>query len=150
VLDEALIALATEGGSALVGIMATEKWETAKGQFASLLGQGDTVRVAAAEERLVRSRDSLAGLSSRELERAAVEQAAVWRVRLVDLLEDEPETADELRNLVEQVRELGEGLFLLGPVHQHVTGVGHVQQAVQGRGVQVNTFGGQREPKRSE
>jgi hypothetical protein len=149
VLDEALTALAAAGGSSLVSAMVTDQWATVKAKFARLLGQGNTGQVAVAEERLERSRTALAGLSQeKELEPVAVEQAAVWRVRLADLLEDEPTAAEELRDLVEQMQALRGGLLPSWSVQQHMIGFGQAQQAVQGHGIQINTFGDQGEPGR--
>jgi hypothetical protein len=79
-------------------------------------------------------------LSGQELERASAGQEAAWRVRLGDLLEESPDAAHELRALIDSI-----GLFEPRPggTVQNVTGSGRAQQAVQGHGVQVNTFGTQ-------
>jgi hypothetical protein len=148
-LDEALAALATAGGSSLVSAMVTDQWASFRAKFAGLLGQGNADQVAVVEERLERSRAALAGLSQeRELEPVAIEQAAAWRVRLADLLEDEPTAAEELRALVQQLQVLGGGLLPSSSVQQHVIGLGQAQQAVQGHGIQINTFGDQGDPGR--
>lgn len=151
-LDEALIALATEGGAALVKMMVTDEWASVKGRFAQLMGRGESGRAAAAAERLRHSHAILTALPSSELERAAAEQAAAWGARLVDLLEDDPSSVGELRDLVERAKALGGGPFLPQQVQQRVGGSSRVQQAIQGHGVQVNTFafGGPRDVNRSD
>ncbi|WP_327105990.1 hypothetical protein [Nonomuraea glycinis] len=99
-LSEALAALAAAGGTALVSAMSTDAWTSAKQGFARLLGRGGPERQEVAERRLERSRQELAGATSREPERARVEQEAAWRLRLSDLLEDDPAAEAELRVLV--------------------------------------------------
>lgn len=131
--------LAAAGGSALVTAMVTDGWETVKAGFARVLGRGDAGRSAVAAQRLERSQEVVAGLSGAELERAMAEQQAVWEARLADLLEEHPDAATELEELVAQWG----GGPLAGRVQQVVTGSGHAQQAVQGQGVQSNQFGGQ-------
>jgi hypothetical protein len=139
-LDNALEALAATGGSALVTAMVTDAWESVRAAFARLLGRGDPVRTATAEKRLEQSRQEMGDLSGEELERASAEQEAAWRVRLGDLLEELPDAAHELRALIDQM-QLSEPRP--GGIVQNVAGSGRAQQAVQGHGVQVNTFGNQ-------
>ncbi|WP_171074195.1 hypothetical protein [Nonomuraea basaltis] len=70
--------------------MTIDAWASAKQGFAGLLGQGKPERHEIAVQRLERSRQELAGRTGAELERARVEQEAAWRLRLSDLLEDDP------------------------------------------------------------
>lgn len=84
----------------------TDAWETAKQGFARLLGGGDTRRAAIAERRLERTREALAGVPAKELEQAQSLLEAAWRTRLLDLLDEHPEAAADLRVLVERVRGL--------------------------------------------
>ncbi len=115
--------------------------EGVRKQFARLLGRGDDKEAEAAAGRLDRSRAALSGLSGADLEKAQAEQAVVWRTRLGDLLEDDPEAEGELRALVDEVQAQTVGSA--GRVQQQVTGSDQAQQAVQGHGVQRNVFGGQ-------
>ncbi|MGW4027567.1 hypothetical protein ACWEEL_40555, partial [Streptomyces sp. NPDC005009] len=74
-------------------------------------------------------------------EQAEARQAEAWRTRFADLLEDAPQQAEHLRDLVEFVRErTPSGGVAAGQVTVHATASGHAQQAVQGRGEQHNTF----------
>ena len=141
-LTEALMALASTGGTALVTAMVTDSWEEIRGRFARLFGRGDAGQVKAAADRLEQSRAALAGLSDSDAERARAEQVVVWRTRLGDLLEQDPGVEQELRALVAEVQAAGSA----GPVHQQVAGFDQAQQAVQGHGVQNVSFGGQGGP----
>lgn len=72
---------------------------------------------------------------------AAARQAAAWRTRFADLLEDAPERAEQLRDLVAFVRErMPAGGVAAGQVTVHATASGHAQQAMQGQGEQHSTF----------
>ncbi|MEV4759453.1 hypothetical protein AB0J86_30770 [Micromonospora sp. NPDC049559] len=138
-LAEALAALAGAGGTALVGAVATDGWQLAKGGFARLFGRGDQDRTAAVEERLERTRIALEAAGPQR-ERAQLEQRAAWTARLEDLLADHPDSAEELRALVEQVTA-ATAIHTAGHVRQHAVALGQAQQAVQGHGQQTNVFG---------
>lgn len=140
-LAEALTALASTGGTALVTAMATDGWESVRARFARLLGHGNTGAVQAAEERLEQSRLALEAASGAELERIRTEQEIVWRTRLEDLLEHDPGLAESLKSLVAEV-QAGPGGSTV-QVQQNTLGYDHAQQAVLGHGVQNVTFGDQ-------
>jgi hypothetical protein len=144
VLEEALAALASAGGNALVSAMMTDEWPWIKNRFTRLLKRKDSRADGQSATQLEESRALLAGRSGVDLDRTRAEQALAWRTRLGDLLEADPGVADDLRMLVAEVQALVPGSAV--PVQQHVTGFGSVQQAVQGLGVQNNTFGGQGDP----
>jgi len=143
-LGEALSALASLAGSALVTAMVTDGWEGLRGRFARLLGRGAAGGAEAAEKRLEDSRAALTGLSGTDLERAQAKQETAWQVRLGDLLEADPAVEGELRALVAEVQALAASSG--GTVVQHAVAYDHAQQAVQGHGVQNVTFGGQDGP----
>jgi hypothetical protein len=140
-LTEALTALASTGGAALVTAMVTDGWEGVKARFARLFGRGDAQQAEAAAGRLEQSRAVLTTLSGPDLERARAEQEVVWRTRLADLLEHDPSAERELRTLVAEVQAQVVGSA--GRVEQHAAAFDQAQQAVQGHGVQNVTFGGQ-------
>jgi hypothetical protein len=103
---EWITSLAATGGATLVAAAATDAWQHAKAGFARLFGRGDRAREVAAARRL----DTLAS----EVEQVPPAQRAEllqrlrddWRVRLADLIEDDPTIAEALRPLVEQIRAL--------------------------------------------
>jgi hypothetical protein len=145
-LGEALSALASAGGTALVSAMVSDGWEGLRTRFAHLLGRGDETEIASAATRLEDTRMVLAELTGNELAGAQAEQEIAWRTRLGDLLERDPRAAVELRALL---AEMDAAVATSeGQVKQHVAGYGHARQAVQGHGVQVNTFGDQDAPGR--
>jgi hypothetical protein len=141
VLGEAAAELAAAGGTALVTAMVTDGWESFKARFARLLGRGNAGETEAVGVRLDESHAMLLGLAGADLERARGEQQLAWRVRLADALERHPGAENELRSLVAEVQTQTR----IPPVsiQQNVTSFDHAQQAVQGQGRQVNTFGSQ-------
>ncbi len=143
-LEEALAALASAGGTALVSAMVTDGWEGVRNRVARLLGRGDPSATGVAVARLDDSRVLVRVRSGTDLAQTMTEQAVVWRTRLADLLEDCPEAEEELHAIVAAAQALVIGSA--GPVRQSVSGSGYAQQAVQGHGTQVNTFGGHDEP----
>jgi hypothetical protein len=141
VLTDALAALASAGGTALVTAMVTDGWDGVKGRVARLLGRGDEVRTAEVAGQLEQSRAVLTGLSDFDLERARAEQEIVWRTWLGDLLEREPGAEPKVRAQVAEARAPAGGSA--GRVEQRAAAFDQAQQAVQGHGVQNVTFGGQ-------
>jgi hypothetical protein len=140
-LTEALAALASTGGTALVTAMVTDSWEDVKVKFARLFDRGKAKEAEGAVARLEQSRAALAGLSGADLERARAEQEVVWRTRLGDLLEQDPAAEKELRSLVTAVQaQVAESA---GPVHQEAAAYDQAQQAVLGHGAQNVRFGDQ-------
>lgn len=77
--------------------------------------------------------------SGEQAEQVRRDQHAAWRVRFADLLDDAPQAEEQVRGLVE---------FLTGRTPANVaetvqvkaSASGEAQQAVQGQGVQHNTF----------
>lgn len=137
-LEEALTALASAGGTALVTAMVTDGWESIKARFARVIGRGRTAEVEAAQARLEQSHAALEGLTGQDLERAQAEQEVVWRTRLSDLLERDPALETELRAVIAEVQ--AQTKEMTQTIEQHVAGFDQAQQAVQGQGVQNITF----------
>ena len=138
-LTEALAALASTGGTALVTAMVTDGWEGTRVRFARLMGRGDVVETRNVDAQLEQSAATLAASSASELPGMQAEQAVVWRTRLEDLLMRDPSAAPELSALVAEVH--GEIIGTSAQVTQYTFGFGRAQQAVQGQGVQNNNFG---------
>ena len=90
-MTEALMALAMSAGSHLVTAMAEDGWQELKVRVARLLGRGDPDEEDRQAARLERSREEVVGRSGAELEQARERQAAAWRTRFEDLLEDSPQ-----------------------------------------------------------
>ena len=147
-LTDALIALASTGGSALVAAIVTDGWEGTRTRIARLFEQGGQRETDAVLKRLDRSRAALTGNRGAELERARKEQEIIWQTRLGDLLERDPGVAEELSGLVAEIQARSIGSA--GLVEQRVIAFNQAQQAVQGHGVQNITFGGQNGPRATE
>ncbi|GAB1818298.1 hypothetical protein [Herbidospora sp. RD11066] len=137
-LAETLTALAATAGSAVVTAMATDAWEDVKARCAKLLGRGDETAGERQAERLESARAELLAADDREQTAGALE--AAWTVRLRDLLEDHPDAEGSLRELVEFARAQSP-VSAAGAVQVNATAHDQAQQAVQGQGVQHNTFG---------
>lgn len=143
-LEEALAALASTGGTALVTAMVTDSWEGIKARFARVIGRGHTAQVEAVEAQLEQSHAALEGLTGQDLERAQAEQESVWRTRLSDLLERDPRLEAELRTLITETQ--AQTIGLAGRIEQHAAAFDQAQQAVLGQGVQNVTFGEHHDP----
>ena len=75
--------------------------EAVKRGLAGLFGRGDAARAEVAERRLEQAREELAAVQAGELEGAQDRVAVAWQERLLDLLEEHPELAGEVRALVD-------------------------------------------------
>lgn len=95
--------LALSGASTLVSAAATDTWKTARAGFLKLFAHGDPQRERIAANRLDEAAAQVesTGAEHRDEVREALVQ--VWRVRLGDLLEEQPDAAEQVRALIEQV-----------------------------------------------
>jgi DNA-binding SARP family transcriptional activator len=139
VLSEVLAGLAISASSQLVTAMVADGWLEVRTRVARLLGRGDPGEEARQEARLERAREEVIGGSGQEIDQVRERQTAAWRTRFEDLLEVEPEAAARLRELVEFLGQTG-AAAAAGAVQVNAHASDHAQQAVQGQGVQTNTF----------
>jgi hypothetical protein len=137
VLTEALIALASAGGTGLIEAISSDAWETAKAGFARVLGRGDTKRQAEIEQRLDRTRAEVQAAPAGTADQVRVRHQAQWTARLEDFLDEHPEHAEQVKSIVDT---LAASTGSTGRVHQQVIGFDNAQQAVQGHGTQIVTF----------
>ncbi len=103
VLSEALSVLASAGGTAMVGAMATDAWHTARTRFVRLLGQGEQALERVESERLDRAAADTIHLPDEDRGAALQSLQRRWTSQLELLLEEHPAAADELRSLVEEL-----------------------------------------------
>jgi hypothetical protein len=103
-LEEAIFSLASLASRTVVAAAVTDAWGIAKPGFARVLGRGDPHRTELAERRLEQAHQQLAGIPSPELERVQADLEAAWQARLLDLLEEHPDSAADLRPLVDQIQ----------------------------------------------
>lgn len=106
-IEEALLTLASMAGRTVVSAAASDAWSLVKSGLARLLGHDDETRKERAEQRLEQTRRELAAIPPEELEQAQDRLAVAWQIRVLDLLEEHPELADELHSLLEQVAASG-------------------------------------------
>ncbi|MFK4225273.1 hypothetical protein [Streptomyces sp. NPDC019890] len=92
-----LAALAAAGAAGLVSAATTDALQTTRDHFVRLLGRGDPDRSEAAARRLdaLRQIAQTAG-SDRDLSEAR----HAWRIRLQDLLDEHPDTAEDLQAVI--------------------------------------------------
>lgn len=106
-LEDALVALATAGGTAVVQAAGTQAWDALRVRVARLLGRGDAERERVELERLDRTAGALEAPPPSEAERVRLRQEASWQTRFEALLEDvagaeRERVAAELRALVQE------------------------------------------------
>lgn len=130
--------LVNAASSALVTAMATDAWSWVKEGFVRIFGRGG-VPVKSVGDRLEASRGELLVAAGDETVRARIESA--WRTRILDIVEDHPALTAELSVLVERARVLNSNSVSAGPIVQSAAAFDSASQAVQGSGVQSNSFG---------
>jgi len=96
--------LATLAGRTVVDAATADEWETARCRFARLLGRGDAKQTLLAEQRLEETREKLIGATGTDagLIRAAL--GVGWATRLMDFLEENPDTEADLQTLVQEIQ----------------------------------------------
>ncbi|MFE7139131.1 hypothetical protein ACFVAG_15415 [Streptomyces sp. NPDC057644] len=103
-MEAELTALAASGATTFVGLMATEAWTQVRGRLARFLGRGEDDEVIDAE--LEESREELTAARSEDDEATAADIEAEWRNRLRRTLRADPQRADELRTLLDELAPL--------------------------------------------
>lgn len=131
-LEQALIALATSGGTAVVQAAGTDAWAGLRRAVARWLGRGDTQREQVELERLDQTATALQGTGPGEAEQARIRQEAAWQARIETALEsltdaERVQAAEELRSLLAQHAPHGGvsapgGLAVSGNVDIHAEG----------------------------
>ncbi|WP_031080733.1 hypothetical protein [Streptomyces sp. NRRL S-118] len=106
-LDEALIAVAASGGTALVQAAGTDAWTGLRQAVAGWFGRGDAQRERAELERLDQTADSVQAADAGEVKRVRDRQEVVWQTRIETVLENldtaqREQAAEELRSLLAQ------------------------------------------------
>jgi hypothetical protein len=99
-----LVALALLAAQTVVAAASTDGWGAAKRGVAHLLGRGDPERERLAVQRLDQARDQLVAAPGQQVEQVRADLVGVWRTRLADLLEEDPEIAGDLQALVDQIQ----------------------------------------------
>lgn len=100
---EALLALAQFAGQTVAAAAITDAWESARRNFARLLGRGDPRKTEVAERWLAETQQQLSEAEGTDLESARAAQAQRWEGRFADLLDEDPDLAGDLRALAEEI-----------------------------------------------
>ena len=103
-LGKSLLELAALAGRTVVDAAAAEEWETAQRRFARLLGRGDAKQTRLAEQRLEETREKLIGAAGTDVGLIRAALGAGWAGRLVDFLEENPDTEADLQTLVQEIQ----------------------------------------------
>ncbi|GAA2753220.1 hypothetical protein [Kitasatospora cinereorecta] len=111
-LVEALAALATAGGTAVVQAIGTDAWEAVRERIARLFGRHEDRQAQLALERLDQTAGAVEQADPDRAEHVRTRQEAAWQSRFEDLLEslneaERMQAASELRELVELARTAG-------------------------------------------
>jgi hypothetical protein len=100
---DVLIALAQFAGQTVASAAITDLWESVRGQFARLLGRGDTRKTEVADRWLAQTREQLVATGPGAVEQAKKAAAERWASRFCDLLDEDPSLTDGLRALANDV-----------------------------------------------
>jgi hypothetical protein len=104
VVPETLLAVLASGGSVLVGAVATDAWQTARGGLVRLFGKAGPRR----EEIVARWVDEMASDLDRpevgDRDQAERQWAQTWQQRLYDLAEEYPEISADIQEWEQSVR----------------------------------------------
>ncbi len=106
-LEQALMALAASGGTALVAAAGTDAWGGLRQSVARWFARGDEQRERTELERLDQTAAALRSIDPAEAERAQVAQEAAWQARIETVLEslndaERDQAAMQLRSLLAQ------------------------------------------------
>jgi hypothetical protein len=106
-LVEAMTALASAGGTAVVQAAGTDAWRGLRQQVARFFARGDDQRERAELKRLDETAAALESVDANEAEKMRIRQEASWQTRFEALLErlDEAEreqAAAQLRGILEE------------------------------------------------
>ncbi|WP_330481488.1 hypothetical protein [Streptomyces sp. NBC_00724] len=106
-LDEALVALAAAGGTAVVQAASTDAWTGFRKAVAQLLGRGNEQRASIALARLDETAAALEAADERGDDQVGAHQGGFWQATFGDLLEsvdgtERDSVAADLRVLIEE------------------------------------------------
>lgn len=100
---EELQDLALSGATTLVGAMATDAWQAARNKLAELVGRRDPAQEPKLKSQLDSSAELIAGAANAEQARQAL--VPMWHMQLEQLLQHDHSIADDLRRLIDDVRD---------------------------------------------
>ena len=105
-MEAELATLAVSGATTVVGLMAGDAWTAAKSRVVALFRQGRS-EPAAVEDELEESRRELIAARDEEDEAVAAGVQALWLMRLRRLLQENPDLAVKLQELITEAGPAG-------------------------------------------
>lgn len=136
-MEAELTALAASAATSLVGLMVSETWTQAREGLARFFGRGGDE--SAAEEELGLSRRELVAAREAGDEGAEADIEAGWRTRLRRALQQDPQAAEELRQLLAELDpQAGDRPHVT--VHNRISGGVQYGPVVQGQHFSGLTF----------
>jgi len=103
-LGKSLLTLAALAGRTVVDAADADDWETAQRRFAGLLGRGDAEQTRLAEQRLKETHEKLIGAAGTDVGLIRAALGVGWAGRLVNFLEENPDTEADLQTLVQEIQ----------------------------------------------
>ncbi|MGC4763554.1 hypothetical protein ACLQ20_11940 [Micromonospora sp. DT46] len=119
--DLSAAGLAAAASAALIQAMVSDVWLNVKDHAARILGRDETESMVRADRVLEDSRERVLTASPDRRDTASALEAARWKGRLQARLEEDPDFAVAIRELVAAVRAAGEGVDQSTTVQQNVT-----------------------------
>ncbi|WNF25530.1 hypothetical protein RI138_01205 [Streptomyces sp. C11-1] len=138
-MEAELMTLAASGATTVVGLMATEAWTQVRGRLARFLSRGEDTDAVDAE--LEESRAELTAARADADEATAADIEAEWRTRLRRALRANPEAAEELRTLLDELAPLQPSAPTVS-VSNSVSGGTQYAPVVQGQNISHFTLNG--------
>ncbi|WP_181764078.1 hypothetical protein [Streptomyces albidus (ex Kaewkla and Franco 2022)] len=129
-MEPELAALASTAGTTVVTLMATDVWERTRVAVANVWRRVHPERADAVTAELAATREDLLAAETSGDEEVAQELQAEWAGRIRRLLMAQPEVAEELRRLL---NELAPGAAPTQTVMQHATASGQARVYQAGR-----------------
>ncbi|MGK5518915.1 hypothetical protein ACSNN9_06105 [Micromonospora sp. URMC 107] len=119
--DLSAAGLAAAASAALIQAMVSDVWLNVKDHAARVLGRDETESIAREDRVLEDSRERVLTASPERRDAASALEAARWEGRLQARLEEDPDFAVAIRELVAAVRAAGAGVDQSTTVQQNVT-----------------------------
>jgi hypothetical protein len=132
--------LAMTAGRTIVSMATTDAWDKFKQALSRVLGHGNGTDESAIDRRLQQSRDQLIGVAVDGRPEADSQQAAVWRMRIADLLEDYPDITPGLKALLAETADKVNLQVTKGD-HNFIAG-SNVHIMSSGTGIAAGVFNG--------
>ncbi|MFI6557975.1 hypothetical protein ACWGBY_20935 [Streptomyces griseus] len=130
-MNAELVALAQSAGTTLVGLMATDAWERTRDGVVALWQRARPERADAVAAELSNTREDLTADTDTE-----GELAAEWQGRIRRLLIDQPQVAEELQRLLDELSP-STSPAAAASVTQHASATGQSRVYQAGRDLHI-------------